>query len=168
MSKGITNFNLEGVDLSAGAVSTNSLYNAVMRLPSSAKKAMYAAAASRTIKRSTWNGCAFNAGGIEIGNENVNSFEAAAEAFKCPVKVVRAFISAWDGLEGTDDYCNGLLRETLESVGLFDEPTRAVRIVRTMEWQSDNSKAIAAFKAELDAGVEVPFMEEVNALFASV
>jgi hypothetical protein len=130
-------FVLEGVDLTPQASGYLNLYQACMRLPAKAKQAMYAAASARTIKQGTWNGCAFNAGGIEIGNSNVNSTNAAAAAFDCSIKVVSEFIRQWDGLPERGDKATGILRETLEEVGLFNEPTRAIRIVRTVEWKSN-------------------------------
>lgn len=141
-------FVLTGLDMTPAASGYPNLYQACMRLPSSAKKAMYAAASSRKIRQGSWDGCAFNAGGIEIGDQNVTSFQAAAEAFKCSVKVVTAFISAWDGLVAEDP--TGILRETLEDVGLFHEPTRAFKIVRTVEWKSEQSKLVEAFNAEME------------------
>ena len=143
-------FVLEGVDMSPQASGYPNLYQACMRLPAKAKQAMYAAASARTIKQGTWDGCAFNAGGIEVGNQNVNSTHAAAAAFDCPIKVVSAFIQAWDGLPERGDKATGVLRETLEEVGLFNEPTRAIRIVRTVEWKSEQTQLVEAFRAEMD------------------
>ena len=127
------------------------LYQACMRLPAKAKQAMYAAASARKIAQGTWNGCAFNAGGIEIGNDNVNTTQSAAAAFGCSIKVVSDFIREWDGLPERGDKATGILRETLEEVGLFNEPTRAIRIVRTVEWKSEQTKLVEAFRAEMDS-----------------
>lgn len=144
-------FVLEGVDMSPKASGFPNLYQACMRLPAKAKQAMYAAASARKIAQGTWTGCAFNAGGIEIGNENVNSVQAAAAVFNCSVRVVSDFIREWDGLPERGDKATGILRETLEEVGLFNEPTRAIRIVRTVEWKSEQTKLVEAFRAEMDS-----------------
>jgi len=143
---------LEGVDFTPAASGYPNLYQAVMRLSAKAKQAMYAAASARTIKQGTWNGCAFNQAGWEIGLKDhaVSSYGAAAEAFGCSIKVVQAFISAWDGLPERGDEATRILRETLEEVGLFHEPTRAIRIVRTVEWRSEQTKLVDAFRAEME------------------
>jgi hypothetical protein len=143
-------FILEGVDMTPKASGYPNLYQAIMRLPAKAKQAMYAAASARKISQGTWNGCAFNAGGMEIGNANIHSYEAAAAAFDCSIKVVQAFIAAWDGLPERGDHATRVLRETLEEVGLFHEPTRAIRIVRTVEWKSEQTKLVEAFRAEME------------------
>ena len=143
-------FVLEGVDLSPAASGYPNLYQACMRLPAKAKQAMYAAASARTIRQGTWNGCAFNQAGWEIGNKMVDSYGAAASAFKCSLKVVQAFISAWDGLDVRGDEATTRLRETLEEVGLFNEPTRAIRIIRTVEWKSEQTKLVEKFREEME------------------
>lgn len=144
-------FVLTGVDMTPQASGYPNLYQACMRLSAKAKQAMYAAASARTIRQGTWDGCAFNAGGMEIGNPLVNSAHAAAAAFGCTVKVVSDFIREWDGLPERGDKATGILRETLEEVGLFNEPTRAIRIVRTVEWKSEQTKLVEAFRAEMES-----------------
>lgn len=148
MAKGIEDFVITGIDMSGETQSYPALYKAVSRLSAKAKQAMYAAASARKIAQGTWDGCAFNAGGIEIGNSGVTSFQAAATAFGCSLKTVQSFIAAWDTLRADDP--TGVLRETLESVGLFHEPTRAFKIVRTTEWESEQTKLVNAFKAEME------------------
>lgn len=95
------------------------LMDAVKWLNPQAKQAFYAAAASRTINRDTWNGCAFNAGAAEIGTNGVASISKAAEVFGIPEKSVSRFISVWDRIGGTADKATTRLREAIETVGLF-------------------------------------------------
>lgn len=144
-------FILEGVDLSPAASGYPNLYQACMRLSAKAKQAMYAAASARTIRQGTWNGCAFNQAGVEIGNGQVSSVSAAAEAFGCTMKAVSAFIQAWDSMPERGDEATGILRETLEEVGLFNEPTRAIRIIRTVEWKSEQTKLVEEFRAQMES-----------------
>lgn len=143
-------FVVTNIDFSPAASGYPNLYQACSRLSAKAKQAMYAAASARTIHQGTWNGCAFNQAGWEINNRGVSSVGAAATAFGCTVGAVNAFIREWDSLPERGDKATGILRETLESVGLFHEPTRAIRIIRTVEWQSEQSKLVEAFKAEME------------------
>lgn len=129
----------------------NGLSNAVAALPVSAKKAFYAAATARTIHRGNWNGCAFNAGGIEIG-QRVNSVGSAARAFGCTTGVVSRFIRFWDGLVARDDdEATGILREKLEEVGLFTEPNAHVQIVSYSVWRDEQRAEVKKFVEELEA-----------------
>jgi hypothetical protein len=136
-----------------------------MRLSAKAKQAMYAAASARTIRQGSWDGCAFNQAGWEIGNQNVKSTSAAAVAFGCSIKVVNAFISAWDNLPQRGDAATTLLRETLEEIGLFHEPTRAIRIIRTVEWKSEQTKLVEAFREQMeDPDFTIEGLEEAHEL----
>ena len=146
----MSNYEITGLDMSPAASGYPNLYQACMRLSAKAKQAMYAAASARKISQGTWNGCAFNQAGWEVGNNNVSSVSAAASAFGCSMKAVSDFISAWDGLPQRGDDATGILRETLEEVGLFHEPTRAIRITRTVEWKSEQTKLVEAFRAEME------------------
>src|SRR5689334_14400274 len=59
-----------------------SLCDTIENFPSGLKQAMFAAASTRLIKRKTWNGCAFNAAGVEVGkNDSVQSIDVAAKTF---------------------------------------------------------------------------------------
>lgn len=96
---------------------------AIAQLNSKAKQAMFAAASHRTIRRGTWNGCAFNAAGAEEGSSEVISVARAAEAFGCSPKTVKRFIHAWDATSGdmTDQEATNYLK-TLLSQDLFSDP----------------------------------------------
>jgi hypothetical protein len=93
------------------------------KFPPKLKQAMFAAASRTTIKRATWNGCALNAAGFEVGKANeVNCLENAAAAFDVPYELVQKFITEWDGMYGTDEECTQRLREMIEKAGLFRKP----------------------------------------------
>lgn len=127
--------------------------NSVRWLTPKAKQAFYAAAASRTIKRGTWNGCAFNAGGAELGVNNVSSVGKAAEVFEMPAKSVSNFIRQWDGLKGSDEDANRRLREAIEKVGLFSP--RGVLRLRTLAFTAQDEVEQAAFET-IDSLVSNP------------
>lgn len=103
------------------------------QFPVSLKQAMFAATSRTTIKRRTWNGCAMNAAGIEVGkSDSVQSFDAAAEAFGISPDLVTRFVSRWDSMYGTDEECTQKLRSMIEESGLFTEPSskkHATRVV---------------------------------------
>lgn len=137
-----------------GGAYVSTLEQAVAKLNPKAKQAMFSAATHGLIKRGTWNGCAFNAGGIEIGNKHVSTIEAAAEAFGCSRQVVSDFICVWDQLPGTDTSATAQLRETIERVGLFSEPSTAkklVGIVRSRVYTSWETKMREEFDATNEA-----------------
>jgi hypothetical protein len=127
--------------------------NAVRWLNPAAKQAFYAAAASRTINRGTWNGCAFNAGGEVIGRNDVTSVSRAAEAFDMPAKSVSNFIRQWDSLRGSDEEANRMLREAIERVGLFSP--RGVLRLRTLTFTAQDEEEKAAFE-KIDSLVSDP------------
>jgi hypothetical protein len=114
------------------------LYNVIRPLNPETKKAMFAAATHNMIKRGTWNGCAFNAGGLEVGDASISSYAKAAEVFNLPEVAVANFIRVWDQLKGTDEECTQLLREAIEKVGIYTEPNakRATRIERKIVFKS--------------------------------
>lgn len=96
---------------------------AVQALNSKTKQAFYAAAKSQVIHQGTWNGCAFNAAGKVVGDENVSSYSKAAEVFELPVQKVQDFITAWDSFQASGEYeATNKLLEILDKVGLFTEP----------------------------------------------
>lgn len=127
---------------------------AVSWLNPEAKQAFYAAAASRTIKRGTWNGCAFNAGGEEIGIVGVKNYQAAAAAFDLPVKSVMNFIAQWDQLPGNDEACNQRLRETIAKVGLFSP--RGVFRLRSLVFKAQETEKEVAIFEQIDRYVSDP------------
>lgn len=149
---GADNFDGEGrVVLGINFSDVNSLSNAVAALPVAAKKAMYAAASARTIRRGTWNGCAFNAAGIEVGNSQIQSIAAAAKQFGCTYAVVQRFIRYWDSLQAVDnDEATGILREKLEEVGLFTEPADRIKVVSYSVWRDEQRAAVQDFVKELE------------------
>lgn len=104
------------------AAPTN-LQETIDKFPPSLKQAMFAAASRTTIRRQTWNGCAMNAAGIEVGKNNqVQSLETAAAAFGISSDLVDSFIKRWDILDGSDEECTQLLRNMIEKAGLFRKP----------------------------------------------
>jgi hypothetical protein len=128
---------------------------AVMCLPPAAKQAFYSAAMRKgIIHRSTWNGCAFNAGGVEVGINGITSHQKAAEAFGCTTAVVSKFIQAWDNSPYTSDEAatRGLL-ELLEKVGIFSDPDqpKVVRIYRKVivEGNMTDAELLKDFQAEI-------------------
>ena len=57
-----------GVDSVLGNVtSPDTLQQIIEEFPSGLKQAMFAAASRDTIRRGTWNGCAMNAAGFQVG-----------------------------------------------------------------------------------------------------
>lgn len=107
--------------------------------PPKLKQAMFAAAKRQVIHRRTWDGCALNAAGFEVGTlKNVESLETAAEAFNIPQTLVAKFINYWDSLPGHDEECTELLRNSLLKAGLFTEAGKhkhLSRIVSEKIWE---------------------------------
>lgn len=99
----------------------NPLTEAVRELPPGARRAMYAAANRGLLSRGSWNGCAFNRAGSEIGRP-VWSVAQAARVLGTQETTVRRFIRRWDRLRGSNASCTQLLREALEEAGLFEPP----------------------------------------------
>lgn len=128
---GASHFELSGLNFKTHT-SNNTLYHAVEILPARVKQAFYGAAIRKgVIKRSSWNGCAFNEGGIEIGNETVKSIPAAARAFGVSEFLVKNFIQKWDSSPyPSDSEATQALIGILEKVGIFSEPDKpTVRII---------------------------------------
>ncbi|MDQ4130281.1 MAG: hypothetical protein M3133_04720 [Actinomycetota bacterium] len=100
-----------------GGLWVNPLVPVVRPLPYTGRQAMYAAANAGLLRRGTWNGCAFNRAGTQLG-QLVTSAGEAALVLGTTVPVVRRFIRVWDGLRGSEERCTQLLREALEEVGL--------------------------------------------------
>jgi hypothetical protein len=84
------------------------------------RRALYAASNKGVLRRRTWDGCALNRAGAELGVA-VSGQGAASKAFNVPQKNVIDFIAAWDKLHGSNERCTAVLRETILAVGLFPE-----------------------------------------------
>jgi hypothetical protein len=130
---------------SEGFASGSNLEASIRLLNPKAKQAMYGAARAKTIHKGSWNGCAFNAAGMQVGgsiNEHITSIDRAAEVFGVSQNVVQKFISAWDKLPGSDEESTQELIHTLEKVGLFSEAseTRLARKIRVTLYKSLESE----------------------------
>lgn len=145
-------------NFSGGTVGT--LEEIVGEFPSGLKQAMFAAASNRIIARGSWNGCAMNAAGMEIGKQgSVRSLQAASKAFGITKSQVGIFIQHWNTLPGTDEEATQHLRTILEKVGLFSEPgQRPPRIIRKKVYENEQKKLQEEFDS-LMASNEVPNME---------
>lgn len=134
-------------------ISGGSLQAVIDQFPASLKQAMFAAASRGPIKRQTWNNCAMNAAGFEVGKKNeVRSLQSASQAFGIPESLVSRFISIWDGMYGTDEDCTQTLRSRIEDSGLFTEPgdkerkTRIVSVTVFKQKLADFHEAIDTFQ----------------------
>lgn len=102
----------------------------ITQLPVKVKVAFYRVASQRTIKRGTWNGCAFNAAGEAIGR-NVTSEVGAVEAFGASKYIVSNFIRFWDGTKfrggdwSSDAYATAQLVKLIDAYGLLKPPASA-------------------------------------------
>jgi hypothetical protein len=137
---------------------SKTLEGIIAEFPSGLKQAMFAAASTRVIKRMTWNGCALNAAGMEIGrNDSVKSLEKAAETFGITKAQAGIFIRNWDTLEGTDEEATQHLRFLLEKVGLFSEPGQRPPkfVVRKKVYENQQKKLREEFDSLMEAN-EVP------------
>lgn len=123
-------------------VGASSLEGIINEFPSGLKQAMFAAASTKVIKRQTWDGCALNAAGFEVGKNNqVSSISTAAQAFGITQSQVGIFIRCWDSLPGTDEECTIKLREMIEKAGLFTEPgQKPPRIIRVKVYENQQKK----------------------------
>lgn len=137
----------------------------VQQLPPNVKQAMYAAANRGLIKRATWNGCAFNAGSLEVATEKDEclavSISSAAQFFGISTDLVIKFINTWDQLPGSDEECTDRLKKAILDAGLFAEPneSRGKRVLRTTVWKSEETRMREKFEAmvedlDLDASAE--------------
>jgi len=135
-----------------GAPVVTSLDAAVAKLNPKTKQAMYAAANKGIIKRGTWDNCAFNAGGIEVGTDGVRSYQAAAQTFGVSQETVAQFISVWDKLRGTDVEATEKLKEAILKAGLYAEANESSgrRILRETVYRSYEAR----MKEQFDALVE--------------
>lgn len=97
----------------------NPLVPVVRSLPAAARRGLYAAAGTGTIRRGSWKGCAFNVAGTAAGLP-VRSRGEAACAFGTTPQAIRDFIEVWDQLWGSNRRCAALLRAAIDHVGLAD------------------------------------------------
>lgn len=166
-------------NLNFRSVVANDLESAVRCLSPGAKQAFYSAAMRKgVLHKRTWNGCAYNAGGMEIvSGSNIRSIQEAAKIFQCTPHTVSKFIQAWDSHPGSDEHSTKILLELLEKVGIFSDPDkpRVVRVYRNIvvEGNITDSELLADFQKEvanLDTIIEgwaeahnLLFKEKVNA-----
>ncbi len=135
------------------------LEGVISKLKPETKQAMYAAAQKGLILRGTWDGCAFNKAGIEVGAA-IRSVETAARVFNESPSDVHRFIEVWDSLTGGNEKANRELISNLEAVGLFSKPEdfRKIRVLRERVWTSEETKMQEEFAALVD-GLDI---ESVN------
>jgi len=132
-----------------------SLCDTITNFPSGLKQAMFAAVSTRIIRRKTWNGCALNAAGMEVGKEgSVSSIEVAAKTFGITQAAVKQFINIWDALPGTDEMANATLRDCIEKAGLFVEPGQKMpRIIRVKVYEDQQKKLREQFDSLMEANM---------------
>jgi hypothetical protein len=97
----------------------NPLVPVVRPLSPIARQALLQAANRGVLRRGSWQGCAFNIAGAEVGTP-VRSRGEAACAFSTSPEDVRRFIEVWDGIWGSNRYCTALLRNALVHVGMAE------------------------------------------------
>jgi hypothetical protein len=123
-----------GSNYFGGSRSQDQVFQDVVdKFPSGLKQAIFAATSRTTIKRRTWDGCALNAAGFEVGKQgSVDNMAAASATFGVSQGLVATFIDHWDHLPGTDEVCTQKLRTMIETAGLFSGP-RTKRRTRTVQ-----------------------------------
>lgn len=139
------------------------LFDAIKSLNAKARQAFYGAAMRKgEIAQGTWDGCAFNAGGQEIGDSFVNSVAAAASSFGLTPYVVSRFIQAWDKFRSKDEKTpTQHLMEMIEKIGLFeDNPSVKITTFTYRVYTSEETKAIEELRAEIDSGAFLDGMQE--------
>lgn len=139
---GSEHFRITGLNFSG--VGDFSLEAAVTMLPARVKQAFYGAAMRQgVLRRSTWNGCAFNAGSMEIQENNngllAYSIESSAKMFNISSALVKRFISAWDHSKYPNDReATQALVEMLERIGIFTDPDMpTVKIISTRVYEGN-------------------------------
>lgn len=139
------------------------LEHAVRKLSAKAKQAFHAAATRQEIARGTWDGCAFNAGSKELG-ENVASVDAAARLFEMEERDVSRFIDLWDTSKfSTDEEATRKLKQLLEDADLFADPGFAGRTFVTVVHESDVTKDKKVFDAMVEGlDISVDMSEEMQ------
>lgn len=141
----------------------HTLEGVVRKLSPKAKQAMYAAADKQLIARGTWDGCAFNAGSLEIADQGVHSFASAAELFEMKASDVQNFIQVWDQTQGSDEQATERLREAILKAGLFTEPgeKKAARVLRETVYKSQEERMKEEFDS-LVSSLDVDCVDEMN------
>jgi hypothetical protein len=136
-------------------ISLSTLEGIIEEFPSGLKQAMFAAASTKVIRRSTWDGCAMNAAGFEVGKQgSVDNVQAAAKTFGVTPNQVSIFIRCWDSLEGSDESCTQFLRDSIEKAGLFTEPGRKPpRIIRVKVYEDQQKKLREQFDTLMGANM---------------
>lgn len=174
---GSEHFRLSGLNMKPATGSP--LEQAVKLLPARVKQAFYGAAMRKgVIARSTWNGCAFNAGSLEqevlgdkVSKAGVTSGPAAAQVFGISEFLVSNFIQAWDSSPyPSDQAATEALVEILERIGIYSDPDQPkVRIVMQTVCEGTDAELMAAFKKELEnPEFSFPELAAAEELFANV
>jgi hypothetical protein len=130
--------------------SASGLKDVVSKFPPNLKQAMYAAATKYDLKRGTWNGCAFNEAGYEVGGE-ATSTASAAEVFGISTGLVTEFINTWDADTRTDRERTAYLKDLLLEVGL----TTPVEV---------EGKKVTVFSSTVFKGTQSKFIEELESV----
>ena len=143
-----------------------SICDIVEQFPVKLKQAMFSASTHGTLRRKTWNNCAFNGAGKEVKSINIASYGAASEVFGVSYAIVKQFIRLWDKMPGTDDHCNQYLRTCIEKAGLFMEPgTKPPRIIKVKVFENQEKVLREQFDALMEANM-VPNVDNLDSLFA--
>lgn len=131
------------------------------QLPPNVKQAFYAAASKGAIARRTWDGCAFNAGSLEVLTDldesltphqnGVRSFGTSAQVFGISESTVKRFITAWDAYkpQASNEAATHDLMEILDEIGLttpVGNKTSKARVVTGYVYKSSATK----FKEQLE------------------
>jgi hypothetical protein len=112
--------------------SVNPLIEVVQPFDHRTRQALYAATNNGRLRRRTWNGCALNRAGSELGSA-VTSQPEAADLFHAPRHLVSRFIHVWDHLSGSDEQCTNLLRDAVLAVGLLPEAEPVAEPAETID-----------------------------------
>lgn len=134
----------------------NTLEEAIAELNDAARQAFYTAASKRTIKRGTWNGCAFNAAGEEVG-QVVRSTVTAAKAFGVSPTVVSNFISAWDSSTSrfkTDEEATAFLIKCIDEAGLHKDAIEEEKLKQTGSFSTGYKRLKKVFRVTVYESLE--------------
>lgn len=96
---------------------TYGLKSIIEQFPVKLKKALYAAAKTGHVKSGTWNGCAFNKAGKQVGI-SISSSNRAAGVFNIQEDLVTQFIRRWDSINLGSAKRADLLMRVLENIGI--------------------------------------------------
>jgi hypothetical protein len=98
---------------------SEALTRVVQEFDPGVRRALYAAANRGSLRRGTWNGCALNRAGAELGAKVSNTYDATT-ALGIPSERVKDFLTIWDRMRGSDAFCTAVLRDAILRVGLYD------------------------------------------------